>query len=253
MKWAPNKKLHFEIAIIKAVQTLEQATLSEILDALAAIRSGGELPVRLSGGNAGSGEKATPPPSAPRKRLLEMPGVEATPVATPAAKPVKPEGSSASAAALPPEPAPIVSETPETASPADLLAPAAVVDVNALWTDALIAVRRERPLISTWLEAGALLEVTGNAVRVGFPPEQKMAMESLLRVNNRGFLEKLFTQLTGEARVIECETREGLVVQPANIPAPAPEPPPADPMDEFKNDPLIRKALEIFQAEIQPA
>jgi len=68
MKWAPNKKLHFEIAIIKAVQTLEQATLSEILDALAAIRGGGELPAR-AGGNAGAGEKPARPAAsvAPRK------------------------------------------------------------------------------------------------------------------------------------------------------------------------------------------
>jgi len=75
----------------------------------------------------------------------------------------------------------------------------------------------------------------------------------LLRPNNRGFLEKLFQQLTGASRVLECETREGLVIEAANIPAAAPEAAPVDPMEEFKNDPLIRRALEIFQAEIQPA
>jgi len=80
-----------------------------------------------------------------------------------------------------------------------------------------------------------------------------MAMESLLRPNNRGFLEKLFTQLTGRPHTVECELRDGLVIQPAHLPSPPPEPVPADPMEEFKNDPLIRKALEIFQAEIQPA
>jgi DNA polymerase-3 subunit gamma/tau len=119
--------------------------------------------------------------------------------------------------------------------------------------DLLVAVRRDRPLISTWLEAGTLLEVAGRKVRLGFPPAQKMAMESLVRPNNRGFLEKLLTQLTGEPRELVCEAREGLVVQPVTLPAPAPEPAPPDPMEEFKNDPLIRKALEIFQAEIQPA
>ena len=67
--------------------------------------------------------------------------------------------------------------------------------------DVLAAVRRDRPLITTWLEAGMLLEVAGKTVRLGFPPEQKMAMESLLRPNNRVFLEKLFTQLIGGARV----------------------------------------------------
>ena len=31
MKWAPNKKLHFEVAIIKAIQSLGQATLDEVI------------------------------------------------------------------------------------------------------------------------------------------------------------------------------------------------------------------------------
>src|SRR5438034_2620777 len=41
MKWAPNKKLHFEVAVIKAIQTLSQVTLSEVIENLAALRSGG--------------------------------------------------------------------------------------------------------------------------------------------------------------------------------------------------------------------
>jgi DNA polymerase-3 subunit gamma/tau len=145
-----------------------------------------------------------------------------------------------------PEPAPIVSETPE---PPPAAAPRPPVDINTLWTDVLVAVRRDRPLITTWLEAGMLLDVTGGTVRLGFPPEQKLAMESLLRANNRTFLESLFAQLAGETLSLQCETREGLQIQPVNIPAPVQ----ADPMEEFKNDPLIRKALEIFKAEIQPA
>jgi DNA polymerase III subunit gamma/tau len=40
MKWAPNKKLHFEVAIIKAIQTLSQATLDEVIENLSALREG---------------------------------------------------------------------------------------------------------------------------------------------------------------------------------------------------------------------
>jgi DNA polymerase-3 subunit gamma/tau len=145
-------------------------------------------------------------------------------------------------------------ETPEPPpAPALIAAPSSTVNLTSLWVEVLLAVRRDRPLITTWLEAGTLLEVTGKTVRLGFPPEGRMAMESLLRPNNKGFLEKLFTQLSGEDRVVECEVREGLVILPAELPPPPPEPVPADPMEEFKNDPLIRKALELFQAEIQPA
>jgi len=34
MKWAPNKKLHFEVALIKAIQSLTQVTLNEVIENL---------------------------------------------------------------------------------------------------------------------------------------------------------------------------------------------------------------------------
>jgi DNA polymerase III subunit gamma/tau len=40
MKWAPNKKLHFEVAIIKAIQSLGQATLDEVIEKLGKLRDG---------------------------------------------------------------------------------------------------------------------------------------------------------------------------------------------------------------------
>jgi len=40
MKWAPNKKLHFEVALIKAIQTLNQATLDEVIERLGELRDG---------------------------------------------------------------------------------------------------------------------------------------------------------------------------------------------------------------------
>jgi hypothetical protein len=40
MKWAPNKKLHFEVAIIKAIQSLGQATLDEVIEKLGELRGG---------------------------------------------------------------------------------------------------------------------------------------------------------------------------------------------------------------------
>jgi DNA polymerase III subunit gamma/tau len=40
MKWAPNKKLHFEVAVIKAVQSLNQATLDEVIENLSALKEG---------------------------------------------------------------------------------------------------------------------------------------------------------------------------------------------------------------------
>jgi DNA polymerase-3 subunit gamma/tau len=250
MKWAPNKRLHFEVAIIKAVQTLDQATLSEILDTLTAIRSGGDLP-------------AVRPPAAPDRRATAQPQPRKAPA--PAAATPKPAPTSAASEATPgvpaapelPDATPVLNETPEPppapSEPAAAAPEAEPLDPAALWPGIIAVVRRERPLITTWVEAGALLEFAGEAARIGFPPEQKMAMESLTRPNNRSFLEKLIAEMTGgKVRTVDFIIREGLVVQHVDVPAPV-EQAPRDPMEEFKNDPLIRKALEIFQAEIQPA
>jgi DNA polymerase-3 subunit gamma/tau len=48
MKWAPNKKLHFEVAIIKAIQSLGQATLDEVIEKLGELRDGSGGPLRKS-------------------------------------------------------------------------------------------------------------------------------------------------------------------------------------------------------------
>ena len=45
MKWAPNKKLHFEVALIKAIQSLCQATLDEVIEKLSELRDGKSTPV----------------------------------------------------------------------------------------------------------------------------------------------------------------------------------------------------------------
>jgi len=55
MKWAPNKKLHFEVAVIRAIQTLDQTTLDEVIENLNALRDGN--PVAAVPGR-GSGVKA---------------------------------------------------------------------------------------------------------------------------------------------------------------------------------------------------
>src|SRR5436190_2566602 len=48
MKWAPNKKLHCEVAIIKAIQSLGQATLDEVIEKLGELRDGSGGPTRKS-------------------------------------------------------------------------------------------------------------------------------------------------------------------------------------------------------------
>ena len=54
MKWAPNKKLHFEVAVIRAIQTLDQTTLDEVIENLNALRGGNPVAAVTS---RGSGSK----------------------------------------------------------------------------------------------------------------------------------------------------------------------------------------------------
>ena len=49
---------------------------------------------------------------------------------------------------------------------------------------------------------------------------------------------------------VALKIRDGIVATPVAQPPPEAK---LDPMEEFTRDPLIRKALEIFRAEVQPA
>ncbi|MEX1117693.1 MAG: DNA polymerase III subunit gamma/tau, partial [Terrimicrobiaceae bacterium] len=48
MRWAPDKKLQFDVAVIKAIHLLGQASLDDVLEALTALRSGEPPPPRVA-------------------------------------------------------------------------------------------------------------------------------------------------------------------------------------------------------------
>src|SRR5262249_25311186 len=58
MKWAPNKKLHFEVAVIRAIQALDQTTLDEVIENLNALRDGKSV-AAVVGRGSGAGKPAT--------------------------------------------------------------------------------------------------------------------------------------------------------------------------------------------------
>ena len=253
MKWAPNKKMHLEVAVIRAIQTLSQATLSEVLDTLAAMRGGVPLPAaptapkpvaapirhpeRSVGGKVGEAQSRDPAPS-PAILAVEKPKAETSNTQHPTPNIQRHEEA----------PSARVAETPTPAAP-----PAPVLDPQALWNSLTARIRKDRPFIAGSVEAGRLLEIAGDTAVIGFPPEQVLASDMLDTGANRKLIETLLSELAGRALVIKCVKREGLVATPPPR-APEPEPAaPADPMEEFKNDPLIRKALELFRAEIQTA
>jgi DNA polymerase-3 subunit gamma/tau len=272
--------MHLEIAMIRAIQTLGQASLTEVIDALADIREGRPVS-RTTTPSPRPPAASAPRPATPAKSVAPavenapspkptQKAVEQAPVPAPAA--LKPEQPTPEAP-KPPQPIPVVDavppapEAPEPASPTlTALAPPAAVASAAtvasaepasspepatLWRNLLGEVRRQRPLIAMWVESGALLELEGESLTVGFPTDQSLALEYCDQPNNRKLLESIASQLVGRKLKIRFLKREGLVVEKVEV-APAAVEVTRDPLEEFKDDPLIRKALEIFKAEIQP-
>ena len=116
----------------------------------------------------------------------------------------------------------------------------------------LAEVRRERPLISAWLQRLELQRIENGLAIIGYAPGDAVAAESCQLPNNRKLLEEIFARMAGSP--LQLKYVESKSVRPAEPVAPgAAAETPRDPMDEFKSDPLIRKALELFKAEIQTA
>jgi DNA polymerase III subunit gamma/tau len=202
MKWAPNKRLHFEVALIKAIQTLNQVTLNEVIENLAALRDG----------------------KAPVAGIVD-PG----------------RGEMKAQAVAKPEPAGVTDPGYNKEQPA--------LDPKEVWRKTVEKVRATRRLIAGWVEAGTALGTDGRFLVVGFPPEQKTAMESLSIPKTRDYIDAILKEITGGDWKIKFVVKDGLAVPTAAAEPIAPKK--AETQATFKDDPLIREALEIFKGEIK--
>jgi DNA polymerase III subunit gamma/tau len=230
MKWATNKRLHFEVAVIKAIQTLSQVTLNEVIENLAALRDG-------------RSESQAPPPESmakPRDKRAAL----ITPSALRAEAPRVAENAPSYETRAPRGDQPV---SPATESK--------TVDPEAVWKKAVEQIRINRPLIRGWVESAKSLGIEGRFFVLGFPPEQKMAMESVASPRTRDFLEALIKEISGRDLKIKFTLKEGLPVATVAEPPTALDQLPAkkkgDSQTMFKDDPLIREALEIFKGEIK--
>jgi DNA polymerase III subunit gamma/tau len=253
LKWTSNKKLHLEIATIRAIQSLREVGIDRILEALENLPNQGSQSVGRSSALPADDEilKKTPSSSAnpPSDRLTKI----AAPKTEPAEE--RPDDLSAeknvendlSEAVAEPElmvPAEEIGEVEDLSSP-DTAEDTQGEDLQSLWIKVVGEVRRRRPLIQSWIEMATPLGQSGTELLIGFPSTEQLAMESLLRSNNRKFVEDLLTEIAAAPRTIRAELRDDLVRPETAVRS---EP---TLLDGFKNDPLIQKALEIFKAEIE--
>ena len=211
MKWAPNKRLHFEVALIKAIQTLNQVTLNEVIENLAALRDG-KAPV------AGIVDPG------PRQAKTAAKAVEKVAEAPKPSRAADPGDSK-------------VQEQP-------------AIDPKEAWRKTVEKVRATRRLIAGWVEAGTALRLEGRFLLVGFPPEQKTAMESLSIPKTRDYIDAILKEVSGGDWKVKFVVKEGLPAPAIPDTSVAKKP---ETQATFKDDPLIREALEIFKGEIKTA
>jgi DNA polymerase III subunit gamma/tau len=221
IRWASNKKLHLEIALIRAIQTLSEIDLNNVIDALENLRAGPRP------------QQNDPLANRPKEGLKESVTPRVQTAVNTARQPIServekvvPESAAAGLTD---------SKTPHEAGEAD-------------WSRVLEVVQRRRPLIISWLEPATPFFLERGKLKLAFPVDKSIAVESLSRPNNRKLLEEVAGEILGGDWEIAFELRDDLPAR--NITAVEP-PKSFDPIQEFRKDPMIRKALELFKAEIQ--
>jgi DNA polymerase-3 subunit gamma/tau len=284
LRWATDKKLQLDVALIKGIHLLGEASLSDVLDALSALRGGAPLPQRT----------ALPRPSVPtRSAALAAPVAAPAPKVTPLpATATQPAPAKVEPVAPTPAPVaevpPVKSEAPSEAAPAPsdvtsqgLNTPASSSNLPAStssdpWSVVANQLSADSPLKFGWTEDGKFIERIGNAILVEFPPSMEHQTKTLFWPQAVKKIEEQLSTLiggkitfeyrfTGEEPPAPPEPEPVAAPQP-KVPSSAPKPKFGEPaakapepvaptispeeLEAFKNDPLIKKALEIFKAEI---
>jgi DNA polymerase III subunit gamma/tau len=199
MKWAPNKKLHFEVAIIKAIQSLGQATLDEVIEKL------GEL----------------------REEKISQKGVSSVAAA------VSPASQNAAA------------DTAATTAPR-VEEKAAPVDPEKIWEKVLAKIPA-KSFLRTLGEAIRPIGIDGRNFLLGHSPDDKSKIEALASANNRRQLETLLKEASGRDWSVKFVAKEGILPAKAFRVLSGK----AKSAESFKDEPLIREAIELFKAEIK--
>ena len=212
MKWAPNKKLHFEVAIIKAIQTLGQATLDEVIEKLGELRDGkttskkesspvmtGVSPAQPVAGIGDAGRRE----GSAQKTGITDPGYKSS--------------------------APRVEEK------------AATLDPEKIWQQVLSRIS-SKSFLRTLTELVRPIGIEGRNFLLGHAPAEKSKIETLASANNRRQLETLLSEASGRDWSVKFVAKDGILPSTADA---------AKPAESFKDDPLIQQAIELFNAEIK--
>jgi DNA polymerase III subunit gamma/tau len=164
MKWAPNKKLHFEVAIIKAIQSLGQATLDEVIEKLGELQDGGARPPAFAEATAGK----------------------------PGAPPTRPAPVAAGVSPAPRTRAAGTAATTEARGGGKV----ATVDSEKIWQSVLEKIPA-KGLLRTLSELVRPIGTDGRNFVLGHSPIDKAQVEVVTSTNNRRQLETMLNDVSG--------------------------------------------------------
>ena len=178
MKWAPNKKLHFEVAIIKAIQSLGQATLDEVIEKLGELRDGPPSQAVRPAEKKSSAEKKTS-------------GAEVVATALPAALPQK--------------------KSAETAATTEYVAETnGETDVNKIWETAFAKIPATKAFVRNSAAVAHVLPTEGRHFVLGFSPDQRSPMDILGTATNRKLIESLLQEVSGKDWTLRLTIKDDL-------------------------------------------
>jgi len=246
---ATSKKILVEVALLKAIEARGAVSLDSVLKQLQGLREG-----KLH--DAAPALTVKPAP-APLSSVISP---------APATKPV----ATAPIAAPPAVPA------PPPASPI-AVAPASTASLATLWTGLIEAVGRASPFTRTYLLEAHPVSFEKGMLTIGFAPEFEDHLGLVDNPRNHALLQTKLAEM-GHANIrfkfikAEAPAAKASPAPPPTVtiaaPAPAAPAPAAKPAaaaapaakekptsvpfnkDDFKNDPLIQKALEMFKGQI---
>jgi DNA polymerase III subunit gamma/tau len=239
MKWAPNKKLHFEVAVIKAIETLGQVTLNDVIENLSALRDGKSTPASVAA-------------VADRGARLSDPGYKEGGARLSRAVPDVSSGTPAKSAESTKRSAPPDAEQDGRDTRATQEETSAL-DVSDIWRKLSGKIPPQKRFLKSLIESTRALGAEGRTFLIGYPPEQKSVIETLATENNRRFLQSLLKEISGRDWDVKFLVKEGLSSAPMinEQNESTPVEPKKTSAESFKDDPLIREALEIFKGEIK--
>ena len=215
MKWAPNKKLHFEVALIRAIQSLSQATLDEVIENLSALRGGG-------------GARA---PGALSKDVVAADA----------------ESRAAKSGAGVSDPGYKSARVAEQPSQYSAAGPSLDIDPAKVWQEVCAKIPTQKAFLRNSAAAAHVLGTEGRNFLLGFAPDQRSMMDILGTQTNRKFLETLLHEITGKDWTVKLSVKEELSSKQSS-PSQTGK---SSRADDFKDDPLIQEAIEMFKAEIK--